>query len=157
MTSHVTEILLWLFVMNHGIAFGAGLYENRMIVGPWIDALQRGEDAQMPDSGRRFWAFVTTMPLTLLTLGSLVAASQTPGAKGAWWLGAAVITLVERIMTFAYFIPTMLRLQRGGISPQSAVKTAAKRWASLNYVRSTLSLAAWIAALWAFSLPSGRD
>lgn len=30
----MTEILLWLFVVNHGIACGAGLYESRMVVSP---------------------------------------------------------------------------------------------------------------------------
>ena len=95
------------------------------------------------------------MPLTLLTLASLAAAWQTPGAMGAWWLGAAVITLVERIMTFAYFIPAMLKLQRGQVSPASKTKAAAMCWANLNYVRSALSLAAWIAALRAFSLLTG--
>lgn len=148
----VTEVLLWLFVMNHGIAFGAGLYETRMIVSPWVASVLRGA-SRFLDSGPKFWAFVTTVPLTLLTLASLVAAWQTPGARGGWWLGAALITLVERIMTFAYFIPTMLKLQRTQVSPESKVKTTATRWANLNYVRSALSLAAWIAALKAFSLP----
>lgn len=142
--------------MNHGIAFGAGLYEARMIISPWIGAVLRGEDARLPDSGRRFWAFVTTVPLTLLTLASLPAAWQAPGTIGDWWLGAAVITLVERIMTFAYFIPGMLRLQRGQFSPESKVKATAMRWANLNYVRSAFSLAAWIAALIAFSLLGGN-
>jgi len=113
--------------MNLGIAFGAGLYEIRIVVAPWIDSVLRGEPARFPDTGRKFWAFVTTGPLTLLTLASLVAAWQTPGARGAWWLGAAVITLVERIMTFSFFIPTMLKLQRGQISPESKVKAIASQ------------------------------
>ena len=154
MIPNITEVLLWLFVMNLGIAFGAGLYEIRIVVAPWIDSVLRGEPARFPDTGRKFWAFVTTGPLTLLTLASLVAAWQTPGARGAWWLGAAVITLVERIMTFSFFIPTMLKLQRGQISPESKVKAIASRWVNLNYVRAALNLAAWIAALQAFSLPS---
>jgi Anthrone oxygenase len=154
MARSVTEVLLWLFVINHGIAFGAGLYETRIVVASWLASVLRGEDARLPDVGTKFWAFVTTVPLTLLTLASLVAAWQTPGARGAWWLGAAAITLVERLLTFIFFIPTMLRLQRGQVSPASAVKATARRWVNLNHVRSALSLAAWIAALWAFSLPA---
>jgi hypothetical protein len=154
MAPSFTEVVLWLFVVNHGIAFGAGLYETRMIVSPWLGLVLRGEDARLPDSGLKFWAFVTTVPLTLLTIASLVAAWQTPGPRGVWWLGAAVITLVERVMTFTYFIPTMLKLQCAQVSPESKVKTVATRWANLNYVRSGLSLAAWIAALRAFSLLS---
>jgi hypothetical protein len=30
--------LLWLFVINLGIAFGAGLYEHRIVVSRWITA-----------------------------------------------------------------------------------------------------------------------
>jgi hypothetical protein len=30
------EILLWLFVINLGIAFGAGLYESRITVPQWL-------------------------------------------------------------------------------------------------------------------------
>ena len=156
MARYVTEVLLWLFVVNHGIAFGAGLYETRMVVSPWIGAVRRGDDARPPDAGRQFWALVTTVPLTLLTLVSLAAAWRTPGAIGDWWLGAAVITFVERVMTFAYFIPRMLTLQRGQLSPQSKVKAMATRWANLNDVRSALSLAGWVTALKAFSLLGGN-
>ncbi len=133
----------------------AGLYEMRIVVPPWIDSVLKGEAARFPDAGPRFWAFVTTVPLTLLTLASLVAAWHTPGARGSWWLGAAMTTLVERVMTFSYFIPTMLKLQRGQIVPESRVKAMASQWVKLNYVRAALSLGAWIAALKAFSLPIG--
>ena len=155
MAPYASDVLLWLFVVNQGIALGAGLYEIRIVVAPWIGSVLRGEDARMPDTGRQFWAFVTTMPLTLLTLASLLVASQTPGARGAWWLGSAVLTLLERMMTFGYFIPTMLRLQRDQGRPAAEVKATATRWVTLNYARTTISLAAWLAALWAFSRPSG--
>jgi hypothetical protein len=32
MNYYVPEILLWLFVMNLGIAYGAGVYEKRIIL-----------------------------------------------------------------------------------------------------------------------------
>ena len=32
MRKYVPEVLLWLFVINLGIAFGAGLYESRVVV-----------------------------------------------------------------------------------------------------------------------------
>ena len=101
-----SDILLWLFVINHGIAFGAGLYEQRIIRPQWFSRLSesgiRVNSAAMrsTDSGRRFWVFVTTVPLTLLALANLVAAWQSQGPRHEWWLGAAVITLVERITTF---------------------------------------------------------
>lgn len=99
----MTDLLLWLFVIDLGIAFGAGLYEQRMIV-----------------------------------------------PSRHWWLGAAVISLVERIGTFAYFIPTALKLMRTENNPDSAA--AASQWMRLNLLRAALGLAAWLAALKSLSL-----
>src|SRR3989449_6647304 len=100
----LARIVLWLFVINLGIVFGAGLYEARIVVPLW--ASSPPESLRSPDSGRRFWAFVTTIPLTLLTLASLVAAWHAPAPRRESWLVAAVVILVERIATFSYFIPT---------------------------------------------------
>jgi len=138
-------VLLWLFIIFLGIAFGAGLYESRVVVPMWTS--DPPASLASPDSGHRFWAFVTTGPLTLLTVANLVAALQTQGPARAWWLTAAIVTLVERAATFGYFIPTIIRLQRTPTLTQTAVRTALARWVRLNYVRNTLTLVAWIAAL----------
>ena len=138
-------MLLWLFIIFLGIAFGAGLYESRVVVPMWTS--DPPASLASPDSGRRFWAFVTTGPLTLLTVANLVAALQTQGPARGWWLTAAIVTLVERAATFGYFIPTIIRLQRTSTLTQTAVRTALARWVRLNYVRNTLTLVAWIAAL----------
>ncbi len=143
-------MLLWLFIIFLGIAFGAGLYESRVVVPMWTS--DPPASLASPDSGRRFWAFVTTGPLTLLTVANLVAALQTQGPARAWWLAAAIVTLVERAATFGYFIPTIIRLQRNPTLTQAAVRTALARWVRLNYVRNTLTLVAWIAALKALAL-----
>lgn len=60
--------LLWLFVINLGIAFGAGLYEHRIVVSQWVTGSAQGggwdaEAVRRDDMGRLFWAFVTTGPL----------------------------------------------------------------------------------------------
>ena len=138
-------MLLWLFIIFLGIAFGAGLYESRVVVPMWTS--DPPASLASPDSGHRFWAFVTTGPLTLLTVANLVAALQTQGPARAWWLTAAIVTLVERAATFGYFIPTIIRLQRTPTLTQTAVRTALPRWVRLNYVRNTLTLVTWIAAL----------
>jgi hypothetical protein len=36
MAQSVTEILLWLFVMNLGIVCGAGIYEARIVIPQWV-------------------------------------------------------------------------------------------------------------------------
>jgi len=35
MAHSLPEILLWLFVINHGIVFSAGLYEQRIVLPQW--------------------------------------------------------------------------------------------------------------------------
>ena len=158
MAQYIPDILLWLFVINHGIAFGAGLYEQRIILPQWFSRSDSGirvNSAAMrrTDTGRSFWAFVTTVPLTLLTLANLVVASQSQGPRREWWLGAAVITLVERIATFSYFIPTALRLMRAEALPSAKVEAMASQWIALNHVRAALGLTGWLAALRTLSLP----
>lgn len=149
---HTSEIVLWLFVINLGIACGAGLYETRIMIAPWIGAVRRGDDATLADVGREFWAFVTTIPLTLLTLISVAMAWGAGDAWTEWWLWAAVFSLIERVMTFGYFIPTMLKLQRRQAASVSQMQATAIRWTALNYVRSALTFAAWIVALKALSV-----
>jgi len=38
MSGTTSTIVLWLFVMNLGIALGAGLYEHRIVVSNWISS-----------------------------------------------------------------------------------------------------------------------
>ena len=151
----MSTTVLWLFIINLGIAFGAGLYEHRIVVSRWVTSSESGnhwnaEAARQDDVGRRFWGVVSTLPLTLLTLANLFAAWRSSGAVRGWWLAAALAVLAERAFTFSYFIPTMIRLMRAADSPASAA--AAMRWSSLNYLRHALVLAAWLASLRTFAL-----
>lgn len=155
MSATMSTTVLWLFVMNLGIAFGAGLYEHRIVVSRWVSSGEAGahwnaDAARQDDVGRRFWAFASTLPLTLLTLANLLAAWRSSGAVRGWWLAAALAVFAERALTFSYFIPTMIGLMRLADSPASAA--AAIRWSNLNYLRHAIVLVAWLAALRAFAL-----
>jgi hypothetical protein len=151
-----SAVLLWLLVINLGIAFGAGLYEHRIVVPHWLNAGRESglrwdaEAARLDDTGRRFWLFTSTGPLTLLTLGNIFVAWQVSGSLGDWWLGAALAALADRVFTFTYFIPTMVGLMRASDRPESVA--TATRWHNLNYLRHAIVLAAWLAALNAFAL-----
>jgi hypothetical protein len=150
----ISPTLLWLFIVNLGIALGAGLYEGRIVLPDWLGTADgsaprwNAAAAQHDDTGRRFWVFVTTVPLTLLTLASLAAAWKAPGDVRRWWMAAAVVELADRALTLGYFIPTMIRLMRAG--PLAEATDAALRWAHLNYLRHALVLIALLAALKAF-------
>jgi hypothetical protein len=156
MSETISKILLWLFTINLGIAFGAGLYEHRIVVPRWISSSSEygthwdAEAARRDDTGLRFWAFVTTVPLTLLTLANLFVAWRVSSAVRGWWLAAGLAALADRTFTFSYFIPTMVRLMRATDSSESVM--VATRWRNLNYLRLALGLAAWLAILRTFAL-----
>jgi len=157
-TEKITKILLWLFVINLGIALGAGLYERVIVVPQWLECspdasrVWNAEAAKEANTGLRFWVYVTTVPLTFLTLASLLVAWRwTKGALRRWWLGAALAELAARIMTFGYFIPTMITLMNGGLAQSEAVRMATQ-WAQLGSLRHVLGAIALLAALKAFSL-----
>jgi hypothetical protein len=154
-SSGTSTWLLWLFVINLGVAFGAGLYEHRIVVSDWIATSSDGarwnaDAARDDDTGRRFWVFVTTVPLTLLTIANTYAAWHAIGPLRAWWLAAALAAVADRVFTFAYFIPTMVGLMNTPDSPDAVA--VATRWSNLNYVRHAIVLVAWLAALRAFAL-----
>ena len=158
MAAFLIHLVLWLFAINLGIAFGAGLYESRIMIPQWLRYSEESgcrwdaNAAREANVGLRFWVYVTTIPLTLLTLASFVATLWVPGGVCGWWLGAALAALVDRSMTFAYFIPTMLRLTRSETTSQPVAVATALRWVRLGHVRQAATLVAWLAALKAFAL-----
>jgi hypothetical protein len=159
----VSKILLWLFVINLGIVFGAGLYEARIEFPQWLiysepDGYRWSAAAvRQANTGVRFWVYVTTVPLTLLTLANLVVAWRAQGPIRPWWLGSAVAALVDRVFTFSYFVPTMVKLMSDENIPQAQAVATAVRWGQLNYLRHLIVLVAWLMALKAFSLLAGIE
>jgi len=155
-TSSDNTALLWLFVVNLGVAFGAGLSSIAIVASHWLTTSPesgthwRADAALQDDTGRRFWAFVTTLPLTLLTLANLFAAWRSSGAVRGWWLAAGLAALADRAVTFGYFIPTMVWLMK-------AVDAAGGGRRRFTMVESQLPAsrhraAAWLMALEAFAI-----
>jgi hypothetical protein len=155
MSGTASAIALWLFVIILGVAFGAGLYEDRIVVPRWISSSPgnglhwNAAAARQDDTGLRFWAYVSTGPLTLIVLVNLFAAWRSTGAVRGWWIAAVAIALAERLLTFGYFIPTMVSLMRAVDSPEAVA--IASRWWTLNAFRHVLVLTAWLAALKTFA------
>lgn len=153
MAFSIRRILLWFFVVNLGIALGAGLYESRIMLPLWLTYSPElgyqwdAEAVRQANTGLRFWVFASTVPLTLLTIANLIFAWQADGTTGRWWLLTAVVALLERVFTFSYFIPTMIKLMRDEIVPESKAVYIAMEWESMNYIRHALTLAAWFAGM----------
>lgn len=153
----ISRILLWLFVLNLGIAFGAGLYEARIEVPQWLvysaefGYRWNAEAVRQANTGLRFWIYVTTVPLTLLTLANLIAAWRSRGVLRRWWLGTVGFAAIDRIFTLSYFVPTMVKLMSGTLPESEAVSTALQ-WTNLNHFRHIIVLTAWLTARKPFSL-----
>ena len=157
MSELIPSIVLWLLNINLGIALGAGLYESWIVVPQWlVNQPESGnrwnaEAARKANVGLRFWVYVTTVPLTLLTVASLLTVWWTPQPVRTWWVIACAVVLVERVITFTYFIPTMLKLTGGRALSESSAAAKAHQWVTLGYVRHAATLIAWLAALMALS------
>jgi hypothetical protein len=147
---------LGLLVLLLPFALGAGVYEHRIAVPHWLRVEPDGSRhwdaaaATHDDVGRRFWAVVTTLPLTLLVLANAWFAWSATGDARPWWLAAVLLTLADRGLTFGYFIPAMIALMRAADTPDAV--EAAARWVAFGYLRHALLLAAAVAALRAFAL-----
>jgi len=149
---NITEILLVSFIINLGIALGAGLYEIRIVLPLWFHKANSNYQVNVEamrniDTGRKFWGFVTTMPLTLLTILNLVFACKAAAPLYGWWFSATLIILLERIGTFTFFIPTAIKLQKGENLPVAKTSNMIFWWLRINYVRNALTFAALLIAL----------
>ncbi|MGH3964091.1 MAG: anthrone oxygenase family protein [Pseudonocardiaceae bacterium] len=155
-------VVLWLFILFLGVALGAGVYESRIVLPLWLTPTGAGgyfwdaDAARQANTGVNFWVYVTTVPLTLLTIASLVLARFSHPALRRWWLTAGLISLVDRLFTFGYFIPTMITLMAVDAVPQAVAVPLAMQWQSLDVVRHVLSLLAFLAALKALSVAEPR-
>jgi hypothetical protein len=157
MAAKIITMLLWAYVINLGIALGAGLYESRIEAPRWLTGSEaagyqwnRGAAVEA-NVGLRFWAFVTTGPLTLLTLAGLAAVWFSTGPVRFWWLLALGAGLVDRAMTFGYFIPTMIRLMSEGVYSQPEAAAKALEWIRLGNIRHIANGIGLLAAMKAFS------
>ena len=51
MRQYVPKVLLWLFVINLGIALGAGIYESRVVISQWENIRRRSGPTPVCSSG----------------------------------------------------------------------------------------------------------
>jgi hypothetical protein len=63
---------------------------------------------------------------------------------------ALAAILLDRGMTFGYFIPTMVTLM-GGSVPEADAVSMALQWQNLNHIRHIASLTAFVTAMKAFA------
>lgn len=151
----LASLMLWALVIALGIQTGAGLFETRVLIPLWSSSPPESvvtyhAQALRPDSGRRFWIFLTPL-VGLISALNLIVAWQSEGPRRAWWLLGAGASTAVIIVTFTYFVPVLLRLLRAGEMPATEVAGMVRWWVRLNWLRAVVLMAAWLAALKAFS------
>jgi hypothetical protein len=154
----LTLIALWALVLALGVQTGAGIYETRVVVPLWGDDPPASLTAfhaqpRKPDSGRRLWMILTPIT-TLISLFNLVLALLSRDAMRGWWIAASAASVFVMAVTFAYFVPELISFARTSAQPPANVAPRVRRWVALNYVRAVTLIAAWLAALQAFSMCS---
>ncbi|MFN2393673.1 MAG: DUF1772 domain-containing protein [Pyrinomonadaceae bacterium] len=72
-----------------------------------------------------------------------------------WRIVATVLTLIIFAFTIVWFIPNIIKLTGEGIMTMSAgeITSLTNWWVRLNWVRAVLYLAAWIAGMYALTIP----
>jgi len=154
----INLIALTLLLFFVSLNLGGGLYEWRAVYPNWKknvspETLVR----QLQTSGQwlannRFWPLVSPAQ-GLLAIVNIVLAMRCDGNAHPYWVAAACIVLAGRIITFAIFIPPMLRIfMKPGGTDKKRLQEQVTRWTGLSAWRLPLEGLGWVLALWAFHL-----
>lgn len=167
MSQTLSQLLLLVFVMTLGIAIGGGVYEALVLVPIWAGAPPDSvlayhqhalnNPAFVTNQGGRFWIFVTPL-LGVLSIATLVSGTKTNSTHRRWRITAAALALLVVVVTFAWFVPTVLLLMSDEVTTLSKdrISTLTNWWVGLNWVRAAIYIVAWIMGLRALSIPSER-
>lgn len=149
----ITTIAIVLLLLTVTLGMGGGLYEVLVIYPGWKqDPDPHTLRAKLQSSGqilaaKRFWPLVSPAQV-LLSIINLVLAWNDTGGTHIYWLTAAIAVFLNRLATFSYFIPVMLRkiMQPETVEP-SRLKAIVKRWIALSPLRLVVELFAWVMLL----------
>ncbi len=151
-------IALLLLILLIQFGMGGGLYESLVIYPRWKrdvtpeNLVQKLKDSGQARANRRFWPFISPLQALLAILNLVLAWRYTGNAHTAWLI-AALIIVVNRVITFSYFVPTMVRkFERPEGLDAAWLKKAVKLWTSLSPFRIVIEFLAWGTAVYALVL-----
>ncbi len=156
------RLMLWMLILWSAVQLGGGLYEKRAVIPLWSsdptpETLgRRLEESGHTGSSMRFWPFVSPV-VFLLALVNAVVAWRYDGPARPWWLAASGGLVAMSVLTYAYFVPTLLSLMHRAntYSPEQLTRSLTL-WLTLSNVRLLLAVPAWLAAVKALTLLGGR-
>ncbi len=146
----MTTTALLLLLLTITLSLGGGLYEVLVIYPNWkydVDPQTLSgklESSGQNRAGKRFWPLVSPVQ-GLLAIINIVLAYNYVGPAHCMWLFGAIIVLVSRLITFAYFIPEMIRkiMKPEGLE-KALLQRIVKTWTSLSPLRLLPELFAWV-------------
>lgn len=146
----ITTIAVVLLLFTLTLSMGGGLYEILVIYAGWKhDVHPLTLRAKLESSGqnlaaKRFWPLVSPTQ-ALLAIINIVLAWNHPGEARGYWLAAAAAIFINRLITFSYFIPVMIRtiMQPEKIEP-ARLQAIVKQWIALSPLRLIPEIFAWI-------------
>lgn len=159
----ISKLILWLFVITLGVEIGAGLYETILVVPLWASGAPESvvgyyqQNVANPqfalNAGPRLWMFLTPS-VGLLAVATLLTGFKTVPQHRTWRLAGSLLAIFVVAVTFAWFVPNIMRLTYDVPNMTAAdMAITAKWWVNLNWVRVVLYMTAWICTLRAFSIP----
>jgi len=147
MITTIATILLFLTVT---LGLGGGLYEILVIYPGWkhdVDPLTLRSKLQSSGqilAARRFWPIASPAQV-LLSIVSIVLAWKHKCEAQAWLLAAALTVFVDRVITFSYFIPVMIRkIMQPETIEAPRLRKIVRQWTMLSPIRVVLGLIVWI-------------
>ena len=143
----VISLILLLFTIT--FTLGGGLYEVLAVYPNWKNNIDPNtlraklESSGQLNAGNRFWPLFSPAQ-GLLSIVNIILAYQYTGEAHNYWLAAAIIIFISRVITFAYFIPVMIRyiMQPEKVEGEK-LKAIVKKWTGLSPVRLLPEFATW--------------
>jgi hypothetical protein len=154
----IISLILLLFTIT--FTLGGGLYEVLAVYPNWKHDVDpktlraKLESSGQLNAGNRFWPLFSPAQ-GLLSIVNIILAYQYTGEAHNYWLAAAIVIFISRAITFAYFIPVMIRyiMQPEKVEVEK-LKAIVKKWTGLSPLRILPEFVAWgllIAALMQFN------
>ena len=144
----IYTMTLWFYSVMASLVFGASVYETLVVHPAW--------SRQPPESFvgfvgapisrmniAPFWKAV--VPLFALSgLGALALAFRT-GTARAPLVASSTCAVLAVAWTLAYFRPTVERFleKGGGNASADRLRSEARRWIQLNWIRTAMAAVAW--------------
>ena len=154
MTLYTT--ILWFYAVMASLVFGASAYESLVVHPAWSRKPPESfvGFVGVPISRMNIAAFwIPVAPLYALTGLSALVVALWAGIQSAPLILSTACAVAGVAWTLAYFRPAIVRFleEGGGNAPADRLRSEARRWILLNWIRLVMVAVSWWGALTALA------